>query len=424
MRWPLLAVVTGVVACGGGAEPAQVVPPCERCALRGGIFVEYARLRDQLVLATATRDAVAAQAGGAAFLDHVDGELGVAAYPDFARLIGRTLWVADAVPAPDGGWYVTGNIEAEDQPRVGTVLMRFDADGGLRWRQVFATISIGQRLVPLADGVLLMRSGAGGDELLGFGDDGALRFTRAGLPGVYTAGAVADGGLIVVGSVGAPFDPGSGLPPVTTTTTQGLYLVGLDRDGVSRWSRVLEATEPDGAILPGAVAIVPDGRVLVSSLVVGDGLALGPDRLPIPLHGDFGTALVVLEIGADGRLAWGFTDGTDQPAFTAIAPIAGGAVVGGWIHTDVERSVGGVGFGPSDGVDAIVVALGPDGVRWQESFGGPATQDQLTLAVAPSGAVFAAVASARRDDDGVEPVLHAGDATLRGPGTFVVELGR
>lgn len=428
-RWSygLGLITTALLACGADATTMQVLPDCATCtagAPRGGIFVDTADLRpDVLTVSSATLAAIARDAEAARFLARVDGELGVAELPPF-ELPGTDFWIADAIPDTDGGWYLLGNADLAAGSAV-TYLFAFDRNGVERWHHDFGVAF--PHLALFADGTgVIVRRLEQTYQLLAFTADGTLRFERRLEAPFHDIRVLDSGEIVVIGAFSATFDAGGGLPLIETEANSAIFILGLGPDGATRWVRLVEPGRATDFLGHTAAAISGDGRVFLAGNANGFAIAIGDDTLPITAVGPDGLASFVLEIAPDGRLAWGVTAGSHQPTFWSLAPLADGVVAAGSIDIGPGRGApfnfAGTGYVETRSSDAVIMELGGGRVRWQHTIAGAASQVAFRVAAAPSGALFAAVGSERRDDDTEDATID--DTALRGDGVLIVELGR
>lgn len=195
---------------------------------------------------------------------------------------------------------------------------------------------------------------------------------------------LSDGGAVVVGNFSETLDLG----PLGTLQAPGsaTFVAELDADGVWLRASVITAVGVVSNVIGRAVAVAPDGDVLVAGRLFGE-VAFGAiTPAPKPSQDAF-----VARLAPDGVWRWAAVGGADAPTEALSLTLAsdGSVVIGG-----TTRSAQPIATLPSTGHagndDGFVAALSGDGTswRWVVTVGGTGN-DRVSDVAAIDGSIVA-----------------------------------
>jgi hypothetical protein len=199
----------------------------------------------------------------------------------------------------------------------------------------------------------------------------------------------ATGSVVLGGSFSQTLDPGGGNTLTTpNATTRHGFLSKLDGStGLGQWSRTLGngATTTDGWVQ--AVAVGPDGGVVIAGYTTGDIRFDSADIIAGTGAADGFVAKYSSTNVAQWRLALGQTgEPTNQEARAVAVDSQNNVVVAGSFEGVMNL---GAGLASEGGRDVFLAKLDPDGTHlWSKGFGGTGEDVAYAMAVGAAEQVF------------------------------------
>jgi len=221
------------------------------------------------------------------------------------------------------------------------------------------------------------------------------------------------GNIAVLGTFDASADFGAGtLHDPAGVGDEGTFVVLLDEDGKTRWSRAFGGLGQFGSV---HVAFDPEGAVVLAGSFSTPALDFGLGLLPRTSDAD----VFVAKLDATGRALWSRRFGVrdyQSVAGVAVDPAGNVVIVGSFVDSDID-----FGLGPlrsAGGSDVFVAQLDPGGdPRWNRSFGGAASDEATAVGMDGGGNIVVAGNFAGTVDFGLGPLHSAG-----GTDVFVLRL--
>ena len=190
------------------------------------------------------------------------------------------------------------------------------------------------------------------------------------------------------------------------------FVLKLDPLGNHVWSRPLTGGGTDRAY---AVAVDPQGAIVISGHTYSNDLALGGDCMPVATNGGsdvFAAKLQQSDGACDWIQSWGGSGAAEEASYDLAVDNAGHVIVMG--HCAGAYSIGGLDH--MTAMDSFDVCLGKlNGATgaplWSDNFGGSASDFALSVTVGPldSFIVTGNTSSAVMDfSDGMDPLSLGG----------------
>ncbi len=306
---------------------------------------------------------------------------------------GTSAWEEAYSTAVDGSGnvyvagYTFGNMDGQERPGLYDLfLMKFDREGNKLWVRLAGTPehdyaysvavdSAGNAYVAgYTEGALGGQQNAGGADifLLKFDPEGNLIWSRQmGTPSddiAYSVAVEPGGGALIAGYTGGGLDGGA------YSGSWDAFLVKFDAGGNKLWSKQLGTPSWDEAW---AVAVDGSGNAYLAGYTGGDFDGL---------KGAGAFDIFLVKFDRQGNKLWVRLSGTPEHDYARSVAVdaAGNAYVAGYTE-------GALGAKNAGGADPFVLKFDPDGKRlWAFQTGSPAGDYAFSLAVDPSGSVYAA----------------------------------
>jgi hypothetical protein len=214
-----------------------------------------------------------------------------------------------------------------------------------------------------------------------------------------------NGEVVIGGSFSQTLDPGGGNTLTTpNATTRHGFISKLDgTTGLGQWSRTFGngATTTEGWVQ--AVAVGPDGRIVVAGYTTGDIRFDSADIVAGTGAADGFVAQYSATNVAQWRLALGQTaQPTNQEARAVALDSQNNVIVAGSFEGIVNL---GAGLSSAGGRDVLLAKLGPDGTHlWSKAFGGAGEDVAYAVAVGAADQVFVGGMASSNIDFGSGPL--------------------